>query len=120
METSSTQLAFREENPPVIGELPLQRPVTQSFGVFFDLRLNKRLSKPSKRRWFETPLCSLWRHCYDDNEANIDEYINSVYYYAYKSEQHIIIQLLNIHFWINLQITFLNNGSIFSTNYPKT
>ena len=26
---------------------PAQRPVTQSFGVFFDLRLNKRLSKQS-------------------------------------------------------------------------
>ena len=29
---------------------------------FFDLRLNKRLSKQSRRRWFETPLRSLWRH----------------------------------------------------------
>ena len=25
--------------------------------------LNKRLSKQSRRRWFETPSCSLWRHC---------------------------------------------------------
>ena len=25
-------------------------------------RLNKRLSKPSRRRWFETPLRPLWRH----------------------------------------------------------
>ena len=25
--------------------------------------LNKRLSKQSIRRWFETPSCSLWRHC---------------------------------------------------------
>ena len=37
------------ERPPVlrdhIGEFPAQRPVTQSFDVFFDLRLNKRLSK---------------------------------------------------------------------------
>ena len=31
--------------------------------VFFDLRLNKRLSKQSRRRWFETPLRLLWRHC---------------------------------------------------------
>ena len=41
----------------------LQRPVTQSFDVSFDLRLNKRLSKQSRRRWFETPYRSLWRHC---------------------------------------------------------
>ena len=33
------------------------------FGVFFDLHLNKRLSKQSWRRWFETSSCSLWRHC---------------------------------------------------------
>ena len=27
------------------GEFPTQRPVTRSFDVFFDLRLNERLSK---------------------------------------------------------------------------
>ena len=31
-------------------------------GIFFDLRLNKRLSKQSRRRWFETPPRSIWRH----------------------------------------------------------
>ena len=39
-----------------------QRAVTQSFDVFFDA-LNKRLSKQSRCRWFETPWRSLWRHC---------------------------------------------------------
>ena len=29
--------------------IPSQRPLTRSFGVFFDLRLNKRLSKQSRR-----------------------------------------------------------------------
>ena len=39
--------------------------VTQSFDVFFlNLRLNKRLNKQSRRWWFETPLRSLWCHCY--------------------------------------------------------
>ena len=33
------------------------------FFIFFDLRLNKRLNKPPRRRWFETPSCSFWRHC---------------------------------------------------------
>ena len=33
--------------PFVTGEFPSQRPVTQSFDSFFDLRLNKRLSKQS-------------------------------------------------------------------------
>ena len=31
--------------------------------MFFYLRPNKRLSKQSRRPWFETPWCSLWRHC---------------------------------------------------------
>ena len=45
METFSTLLALCVENSPVNGEFPLHRPVTQSFDVFFDLHLNKRLSK---------------------------------------------------------------------------
>ena len=32
-------------NSPVSGEFPAQRPVTRSFDVFFDLRLNRQLSK---------------------------------------------------------------------------
>ena len=45
------------------GEFPTQRPVTGSFDVFFDLRLNKRLSKQPWGWWFETPSWSLWRQC---------------------------------------------------------
>ena len=45
------------------GEFPAQSPVARSFNVFFDLRLNKRLSKQSWGWWFETLLCPLWRHC---------------------------------------------------------
>ena len=36
--------------------------------LIFDLRLNKWLSKQSWSWWFETPSCSLWRHC---NEKNL-------------------------------------------------
>ena len=49
-------------NSPVPGEFPAQRPVTRNFDVFFDLRLNKRLSKQSWGWWFETPSWLLWRH----------------------------------------------------------
>ena len=62
METFSALLAICAENSPVSGEFPAQRPVTRSFDVFFDLRLNKRLSKQSWGWWLETPLCPLWRH----------------------------------------------------------
>ena len=50
-------------NSSVTGEFPSHRLVTWSFDVFFDLRLNKWLSKQLRRRWFETPSRSLWRHC---------------------------------------------------------
>ena len=50
-------------NPPVTGEFPTKRPVRRSLDVFFDLRLNKRLSKQSWCWWFETPYRPLWRHC---------------------------------------------------------
>ena len=59
----SVLLVICAGNSPVNGEFPSQRPVTRSFDVFFDLRLNKRLSKQSRDWWFETPSCSLWRHC---------------------------------------------------------
>ena len=63
METFSAILVLCEGNPPAIGGFPLPRPVTRNFDVFFDLRLNIRLSKQSRRLWLETSSCSLWRHC---------------------------------------------------------
>ena len=42
METFSSWLVICAGHSPVPGEVPAQRPVTRSFDVFFDLRLNKR------------------------------------------------------------------------------
>ena len=72
MMTSSNGNIFRVTGPlwgnsPVIGEFSSQRPVTRSFYVFLDLRLNKRLSKQSWDWWFETPSGLLWRHCNEKN-----------------------------------------------------
>ena len=72
MMTSSNGNIFRVTDPLCgeftgPGEFPTQRPVTRSFDVFFDPRLNKRLSKQPWGWWFETPPWSLWRHC---NNAN--------------------------------------------------
>ena len=47
METFSVLLVNCAGNSPATGEFPAQRPVTRSFDVFFDLRLNKWLSKQS-------------------------------------------------------------------------
>ena len=63
METFFALLAICAGNSPVTGEFPAQRPETWSFGAFFDLRLNKRLSKQSWGWWFKTPSRPLWRHC---------------------------------------------------------
>ena len=49
-------------NSSVPGEFPTKRPVTRSFDVFFDLRMNKRLSKQWWGWWFQTLSCPLWRH----------------------------------------------------------
>ena len=62
METFSALLAICAGNSPVPGEFPTLRPVTRSFDVFLDLRLNKRLSKQPWGWWFETLSCPLWRH----------------------------------------------------------
>ena len=62
METFSALLAICAGNSPVTGEFPAHRPVTQSFDIFFHLRLNERSSKQSSDWWFETPSLPLWRH----------------------------------------------------------
>ena len=54
METFPALLAICAGNSPVSGGFPAQMPVTLSFDICFDLRLNKR---------FGTPSCPLRRHC---------------------------------------------------------
>ena len=75
METLSALLVLCAGNSPGTGEFPSQRPMTRSFGVFFDLRLNRRLSKQSWGWWFEMPPHSLWRHCNDNADFNHRTYI---------------------------------------------
>ena len=66
METFSALLAICVGNSPATSEFPAQRPVTLSFDVFFDLRLNTRLSKQSV-------IGNLIRHCvhYDVTVMNV-------------------------------------------------
>ena len=68
METFSALLALCEGNLPFVRGFSSQSPVTRSFGVFFDLCLNKRLRKQSRCWWFEMPWCSLWRHCIESTD----------------------------------------------------
>ena len=60
--TSSNGNIFRVTGP-LWREFPSHRPVMRIFGVFFDLCLNKRLRKQSRRLWSETLSRSLWRLC---------------------------------------------------------
>ena len=83
MMTSSNGNIFRVTgllcgDSPVTGEFPSQRPVTQSFDVFFYLRLNKQQSKQSWSWWFETPSRPLWRHCNVDDLASCLTRLSSV------------------------------------------
>ena len=71
METFCALLALCAGNSLVTGEFLLQRPVTRSFDVFFDLRLNRRLTKQSWRRWLGTSSRSLWHH-YNDTISLIN------------------------------------------------
>ena len=62
METFSALLTICAGNWSASDEFPAQRPVTQSFDVFFDLCLNKRLRRQSWGWWFETLSRPLWRY----------------------------------------------------------
>ena len=68
------------------GEFPAQRPVTRSFDVFFDLRLNKKLGKQPWGWWFETPWRPLCRHC----NVSVHNIINAV------------IKLIFLSMWVNI------------------
>ena len=63
METFTALLAFCEGNLPVTGGFPSQNPVTRILDAFFDLCLNKWLSKQLRCWWFEMQSCSFWCHC---------------------------------------------------------
>ena len=88
METFSALLAICAGNSPVPDEFPAQRPVTWSFDVFSDLRLNKRLSKQSWGWWLETLSHPLWR------------YHNAAEYGPY--HKRLIILRLIVHFLLYL------------------
>ena len=89
METFSALLVLCEGNPQVTGRFSSQMPVRRSFDVLFDLRLNKRFSKQSRRRRFETPSHTLWRHCNiipDLRNINANELIIQCHTFLFRYE----------------------------------
>ena len=96
METFSALLA----DSPVPGEFPTQRPVTRSFDVFYDLRLNKRLSKQSWGWWFEMPSRPLWRHLnvtdYQLNRSHTSFWFDSILqFFIHKSLECAFLSLIS-------------------------
>ena len=88
--TTSSKWKYFPRNWPFVREIhrfPTQRPVTQSFDVFFDLRLNKGLSKQPWCWWFETPSLSLWRQC-------------NVYMYTNKINKATVILTVQLFRWV--------------------
>ena len=89
--------------------IPAQRPVTRSFDVFFDLRLNKRLSKQSRGWWFEKPSRSLWRQrngkngCLGVSWSIPWMHLNQSDYFHYCT--------------IRYPVTFLYNSTCYDQNY---
>ena len=69
MEAFSALLVLCAGNSPVTGEFPAKRPVTRSFDIFIDLRLNKRRFK----RCGAHVLWSLWstHRCFPANFLEI-------------------------------------------------
>ena len=110
METFSALLAICAGNSPVPGEFPVQRPVTRSFDVFFDLDRNKRLSKQWWGWWFETPSSPLCRHC-KDFDIPWDFHIHN----RFKHMRYIVFYKLVVHLWriyasVNWASIGLDNG----------
>ena len=87
-------------NSPVAGEFPPQRPVTRSFDVFFDLYVNKRLSKQSWGLWFETPSRS-----YDLNVMNMPDchsHLAAMMFHIYSFKVALVMLLI----WWSVSIEY--------------
>ena len=103
METFSALLAICVGNSPVHGEFPTQRPVTRSCDVFFDLRLNKRLSKHSWGWWFETLSRPLWHQCNGNTQVPGSECWHRLLAYMCKRPRRYFCGKLVIPFIVDME-----------------
>ena len=108
METFSALLALCERNPPVTGGFHSQRPVTESFDVFLDLHLNKRLNKQSRCLWFEMPSCSLWLQrtwlCWHWGQHKIATMLQTLFSFYWKYCINIVFHRY-LFWWAQLTIS---------------
>ena len=112
IETFSALLVLCAGNSLVTGEFPTQKPETQSFDVFFDLRLNKRLSKQSWGWRFETPWRWFWRHFNVEHKANthVDTCINTASFF--RGDRETYQCLVTDSKWLN-NVLDCNDSSLY-------
>ena len=109
MMTSSNGNIFRVTGP-LCGEFPLTKASDAELWCFlFNLRLDKRLSKQSRRWWFEAPSSSLWRHCnnfpfFFQNYRNIIIVVSCIVYHVhiYGSHSSVVGALSNMN-WVGFK-----------------
>ena len=100
--TSSNGNNFRVTGH-LCGEFPAQRPVTRSFDIFIDLRLNKRLSKQSWGWWFETLSCPLWSQC--SGLLRISHFNTGRELYLYGYGVYVVSAYQYHNWWIIIKIS---------------
>ena len=72
----------------------------EALNFFFDFRLNKRLSKQWRRRLFETPSRSLWRHCNDSPLSHCpNRYWFMINGYFKQTSIKFYSQFKHVHSW---------------------
>ena len=100
--------------PTATGGFPSQTPVTRSFDVFFYLRMNKRLGKQRRRRWFVTPSRLLWRHCYVTNiYDNTSLMINFAVQKQHETiNQYLIITMHSVGMELPTKLPLLSHTSL--------
>ena len=124
MMTSSNGNIFRVTDP-LCGEFtPVNSPHKGQWrgaliDVFFDLGLNKRLSKQSWGWWFEMPTRPLWRHCNDvveitPSEVGMDSYSSRNWggllqtFWLYWQDNLTLISQLQPHLFKMQWLSFTN------------
>ena len=108
MEIISALLTLCEGNPPVTGGFPWQKPVTRS--------------KQSRRRWFEMPSHSLWRHCNDRRMSydtthlhHVERILNPV---LHDGTSNTSLRLIRCHSLIHRNVQIISSLRITSASNP--
>ena len=114
MMTSSSGNIFRVTGPLCeefsgFRRIPLTKASDAELWFFFDLRLNKRLSKQSGGWLFETPSRSLWRHC--NGEMTLQQFFVTYVVYHVTLLNHTI----PVRWPIGVQVMMININWIFPT-----